>query len=82
MNRGLAVRGAVDLVIAVGVGVLIVWLFDVAGQSDSMPPVCTNRFGATIDCGQHDWVGIVAWSAVGVVLLSLWSFHAWRARAA
>jgi hypothetical protein len=78
VNRRLVVLAAVDLVVAAAAGLLIVRLFGVAGQSDTMPPECTNHLGNTIDCSQGDWAQIVAWVVFGVLLLGLWAFHGRR----
>jgi hypothetical protein len=79
MSRRLFVLGAVDLVVAAAVGLLIVRFFGVAGQSDTRPPTCSNRMGNMIDCGQDHWAQVTAWVVFGVVLLGLWTFHGRRA---
>ena len=79
MKAGPTITAVVDLLIAAAVGLLIVWLFGVAGQSDTAPPICTNRSGNTIDCDQDRDARIAAWIVFGVVLLGLWAFHARRA---
>jgi hypothetical protein len=82
VTRRALVQAVADVVVAAAVGFLVVSLFGVAGQEDSRPPVCTNRFGNTVDCGQDGWATVIAWVAFGVVLLALWTFHARRARVA
>ena len=77
--KRLLTLGAIDLVVAVVAGSLVLYLFAVTGGQDSNPPVCTNRFGNTVDCGQDDWARPAAWAIFGVLLLGLWAFHARQA---
>ena len=79
MKDRLLVLVVLDLIAAAAAGFLIVWLFGVGGSSDSMPPICTNHVGTTIDCDQDRGARIASWIVFGVVLLGLWTFHGRRA---
>lgn len=78
VGRGLLIV-ALD-VIGSGAVAFYVWrLTGVWGQSDSNPPICSNYYGATVDCSVDGPVRAAVFALFVVLLFgSIWIQRRWR----
>jgi hypothetical protein len=70
--------GAVDLCLALALGLGFWFVFGVFAVGESNPPICANYFGHSVDCSLEGPMDLARYVLFGVLFAGLLAFHAFR----